>query len=361
MKWTLVSTLALALFVYGLLFAIHASRRTSSSTRPGPVSSVEGLPATAASSSPGTMLAKEPPSVSGTAEDIDLVATGSSAMTTGPTSAATARPSSGGKDLAVGRSRSAVDREAASSSAPDGSWATGCRLYEEGEYAAARTVLERAVAQAENRPGRHYLLGLTALHLGDADSAVDELERAIELDPSSLRAHVNLGRAFLAQNDPLSAREAIDAALDIDLGHADAWEVLGRVECTQGHLPEAEAAFTKAVQISPEHAWAWNNLGYVRILQGCFADALAPLERAVALSAERPVFENNLGVARERTGDLVAAAAAYTAAAQGGHPTAQESAQRVEDLILARTRVPSAPADSLSPKMAAATADSTRW
>ena len=81
----------------------------------------------------------------------------------------------------------------------------------------------------------------------------------------------------------------------------------------------------------------------------------------MSLNQETPAFQNNLGVARERTGDLVAAAAAYVAAAELGHSTAQASAQRVEKLILARTPATPAAGDSLSPRMAAAAADSSSW
>ncbi len=325
MKWSVVAILTLALFVYGLLLAIHASREPAS----GPVSGA------------------------GPSGPISSVASSDS----GFHSVAATEDSSG----AAGSGGTAPFPVVVESSRQP--WADGCRLYEEGRFDEALESLRNAVRQAPERAGRHELLGRCALRTGDPQLAVDELERAVELDPTRRRAWSGLGRAYLALKDLEAAREAVDMALEIDLGFADAWEVLGLLETDAGKLEAATAAFSRAVQLDPRFAWAWNNLGYVQILRGRFAEAVRPLSEAAGLRPAEAVFQNNLGVALERTGELVEAERAYARAAEAGHPTAPASAQRVEERILAH----GGPAhrDSLAAVLPhptqVAVSDSTRW
>lgn len=60
----------------------------------------------------------------------------------------------------------------------------GRALYEKGQLAQARTVLEQAIAHREHDALAHFYLGLVLLRSGDADGAGRELARAVELDAS---------------------------------------------------------------------------------------------------------------------------------------------------------------------------------
>lgn len=74
--------------------------------------------------------------------------------------------------------------------------ARGVRLYEQGQYAAARRAI---VPYAESHPRdarAAYYVGLSYLSERDADKAVEWLERAVQLDARSADHHVNLGNAY---------------------------------------------------------------------------------------------------------------------------------------------------------------------
>ncbi len=330
MKWTLIPLLGSALIVYVLIFL------TQSSQEPDPTTPESATASAAQSPEPARDAAK---------------------LAVGP-EGATAAPLA--KNSNASPSRATSDQESALAEASEDeedAWPTGCDLYEQGDYAAARGALEGAVRAQENRAGRHYLLGLCYLKLQETDLAVSELERAVELKPEAARYQVNLARAYLAAEEPQTAREVVDSALDLQLEYADAWEVLGRVELEQGNRPEAEAAFTKAVQFDPEHAWAWNNLAYLRILESRFEEAEQPLRTAISLRPDVASFQNNLGVVEEHLGHLAEAVASYEQALELGHDTAGTSAERVRAVVAyqelqaeqqgSETRVATTSADSL--------------
>ncbi|HEX8695751.1 MAG TPA: tetratricopeptide repeat protein [Longimicrobium sp.] len=74
--------------------------------------------------------------------------------------------------------------------------ARGVRLFEQGQYAAARRAIE-PYAQSHPRDARAaYYVGLTHLSERDVDRAVEWLERAVVLDGRSADHHLNLGNAY---------------------------------------------------------------------------------------------------------------------------------------------------------------------
>ncbi|GBC98546.1 hypothetical protein HRbin17_01059 [bacterium HR17] len=67
-----------------------------------------------------------------------------------------------------------------------------------GNWAAAQTLAEQALAQAPNRADLHELLGDILQHMGDNERALACYRRALQLEPSRLSAEEKLAAALLA-------------------------------------------------------------------------------------------------------------------------------------------------------------------
>ena len=74
----------------------------------------------------------------------------------------------------------------------------GRNAYRLGDYATARTLLERVVDARPASAAAQLWTGLAAYQSGDYAGAVPYYERAVQLDPNDTTARVNLGAAYLA-------------------------------------------------------------------------------------------------------------------------------------------------------------------
>jgi tetratricopeptide (TPR) repeat protein len=171
--------------------------------------------------------------------------------------------------------------------------AIGQIQFDEGRYAAAETVLQRAVAKAPALVQARYLLGQTLARVGRPDegktqlaefdrlraAANSTLRESFELDQLRQQAdrdtkagrhdeataawqeivarepkpenHVALARALLAAGRPTAALEHLRAAADVDAG-ADVYRQLAEIYTSLGRAAESAAALLKYQRLIQE-------------------------------------------------------------------------------------------------------------
>jgi len=227
----------------------------------------------------------------------------------------------------------------------------GSHLHTIGDYAAARSYFERALAIREQVLGPEHPatatslsnLGVLLQDQGDYAAARPYYERALAIreqvlgpeHPATSISVNTLGYLLQAQGDYEAARPYFERALAIreqvlGANHpytATSLNNLGMLLDSQGDYAAARPYLERALAIreqvlGPEHpatAFSLNNLGALLQAQGDYAAARPYLERALAireqvLGATHPdtAFSlNNLGVLLDAQGDYAAARPYY--------------------------------------------------
>ncbi|MEL7060590.1 MAG: tetratricopeptide repeat protein [Acidobacteriota bacterium] len=239
----------------------------------------------------------------------------------------------------------------------------GLALHGAGDFAGARSALERAIDRADTASTPiavgHFALGRTLQTLGELDQARAALERALAIDPTLALAHFHLGQIEEVDGDLEAAiaryRRVLDlqptaTAVEVPLAAAlhtfgdaeqasihlarrgdgairldDPWmaEVQARAEGAstavdrgarafgQGRFNEAAGWFRRAVEQAPDDATARLNLASALARLGEREAARAELLLAAELDPTEPRVHFNLGALAAGDGAVDEAAASY--------------------------------------------------
>jgi len=146
----------------------------------------------------------------------------------------------------------------------------GTLAWLQGDYAAARTLYEEALAISralDNAPGVASALGnlgIIAIEGGDYAAARARLEEGLQIsrglnDPQGVApALINLAIVFIKQGDYAAARTRLEEALAINRGLGNRWGVttallnLGEVMGAQGEYAAAQAHFEESLALAQE-------------------------------------------------------------------------------------------------------------
>lgn len=186
----------------------------------------------------------------------------------------------------------------------------------------ARTQLEAAVAQSNNRAEAHRILGMVNLADGNASAAISSLRTAVRLNPSDERARIALANALIESeqlddaeqtlNDTLRVLPAsgrahyvlgltyqrqgrrVDAIRELQaalthkplLGVNTIHRMIGTLQQDEQDLDAAAQAFAARADLVPNDHDAHRDLGRVYSLQGDDVQARAELEIAVLLDPQ---------------------------------------------------------------------------
>lgn len=212
------------------------------------------------------------------------------------------------------------------------SYADAESTFRTKDYQQAAEMFDVYTKSHEKNAWGYYMLGLSAWKAGDPAQAESAFVAALDMDPRHVKSMLNLSRVLLDTDRPTDALSRVQAALEIDSASTDAYRLLGRTQFALGNVDDAIDAYRKAITLDENDVWSMNNLGLIFIQQGRYQDALSPLARATQLDSTVAAFQNNLGIALERTGHVVASAAAYRAAlaADSSYEKASVSLARVD-------------------------------
>jgi tetratricopeptide (TPR) repeat protein len=149
------------------------------------------------------------------------------------------------------------------------------------------------------RAGRALEEGIARLSSGDHAAARRLLEQALALDPRNAAAYFHLG-TLAAQTEPYpECASHFARAIELEPGHAEWWTVLG--ELAQRHADHAKAAeyFQVALSIDGGSARAHRGLGQALRHAGRAGEAIIHLRRSYALAPTAP------GLLRDFVGGLI--------------------------------------------------------
>ena len=174
-------------------------------------------------------------------------------------------------DRALELSREALMRDAKTPAA----YKVMMRVHvEQRRYPAARLL---ALKLDESDPERHHVLGLARMEEGDTAAARALLKRAVEVAPGYLPSHVALAKLALQEEQYPTAEAHLRRVLQADGKNAEALVNLGLSLRGQGKADEALAAYDEAERVNPK-------LAALPFLRGVvLAESKGELERALAL------------------------------------------------------------------------------
>ena len=132
----------------------------------------------------------------------------------------------------------------------------GAAALASGEVAKARSLYERAIAEAPQEDEPYLGLARVSQRAGDLGQARAVLERGVETGARSASLYASVGELRHAADD-LSGAEAILTKGTREYPDSPwCWSVLALVRMDQGSLREAAACATKAIEIEPGYARA---------------------------------------------------------------------------------------------------------
>ena len=222
--------------------------------------------------------------------------------------------------------------------------ARAASAFRNGQVDDARTQLNAALAQSNDRAEAQRILGMVDLADGDISGAVSRLRTVIRLNPGNERARIALANALLendqlddaeqALNDTLRALPAsgrahyflgltyqrqgrrVDAIRELQaalthkplLGANTIHRMIGTLQQDEQDLDVAAQAYAARVNLIPNDHDAHRDLARVYSLQGDDVQARAELEIALLLSPGDTDALTALGQLHLRMGRLVEAA-----------------------------------------------------
>jgi Tfp pilus assembly protein PilF len=123
---------------------------------------------------------------------------------------------------------------------------------EQGRFADAITLYERAIVANEQFAAAHYLLADVLMKQATIDVARTELhlKRALQLDPTLIQAHLALGKLYLRDEHLSEAVSELETAVKADPNLAEAYYQLGRTYMRLKRTAEAQTTLAAFKRLS---------------------------------------------------------------------------------------------------------------
>lgn len=151
-----------------------------------------------------------------------------------------------------------------------------------GDYAAAITQYEEALALRPRHAEARNALGAALLTLGKSAAAEAQFRQAIADKPKLAEAHINLGVVLSATQRLQDAENALRGALKLKPADPSARSHLGQILLHRGRLDLARIEFEKAAKVAPGNAGVLFGLGVLARSEGRFDEAQDLFRRALA-------------------------------------------------------------------------------
>ncbi len=226
-----------------------------------------------------------------------------------------------------------------------GLFSEGVHHFQSGRLLEAEAFFRQILDTDPEDPDALHMLGLLAMHGGDAergaglieeairgnrrnaqfythvgecyrllgrlDAAIRAQRRALKLKPDFAQAYCNLGSALDARGQTLAALKTYRKAIAIDPTLAQAHYNLGNLLTQKGDIAEAARAFRRSTEASPNFADGHYNLGNSLVALGDLKSALAAFRRVIEINPDFASAHFNLANALRASGDLDSAREAY--------------------------------------------------
>jgi len=135
---------------------------------------------------------------------------------------------------------------------------------------------QTVIAQDDNDPYGHAILGWLSCLKREYDKAIAEGERAVALNPSGSMVHVYYGQSLMYAGQPEEAITVLRKAIRLNPFGPD-WYYLtfGLSLRMAGKFEEAVSAFKKVLQSRPNNIFAHIGLASTYSMMGCEQEASA--------------------------------------------------------------------------------------
>lgn len=164
--------------------------------------------------------------------------------------------------------------------------ATGLRMFERGNYTAARTHVQAATAARPDWGLAQAVLARVHLALGEGVAAEGALNRATAAGMPARRLHHLFADAWLQQGD--ADRAADEAARAAPAYASYAARVRSRALAAMGDVPAATRGLQALVADAPPDADAWTDLAQVRLDAGDVMAADQAVQQSLAIDPDAP-------------------------------------------------------------------------
>jgi tetratricopeptide (TPR) repeat protein len=167
-------------------------------------------------------------------------------------------------------------------------WQQALAFHQQGQLEQAAALYEVILNEQPRHADALHLLGMIALHGGQAQRAAELIGRSVEINPGQFTAHTNLGFAWKALGQRENALRCFEQTVALKPDFVDGWIHRGNLLAELDRPSDSLASFDAALAVSPDHLGALNNRGDALRKLKRHDEALACFERALTLEPDRP-------------------------------------------------------------------------
>jgi protein O-GlcNAc transferase len=185
-----------------------------------------------------------------------------------------------------------------------------------GDLEGAARFYQQGIDLSPQDPDAWVNLGFVKCEQGLFAQAKPLIERALELDASNADAWYMLGATCkqMPHCDGSEVETCLKKALQLQPARAEFVSAVGQWLLQQGRTHEAVVCYRRAQAVAPLYAGSLNNLGLALHRLGDVYSAVTEFQKALALEPSNVQFLCNLGGSLQISGDLGAAVESYRAA-----------------------------------------------
>jgi Flp pilus assembly protein TadD len=164
----------------------------------------------------------------------------------------------------------------------------GLRMYQKGDYAAARESFQAALALKPNDPALLYNLGECCAHLGATDPARQYYDLCLQQAPNHARCRQALARLLVQTGRWQEAARMTEEWMVRAPKASDPYALAGWLQMQAGDLPQAQTRLQQALALDPHNVRALNELGLLYEAMHRPERALVLYERSLEQEPNQP-------------------------------------------------------------------------
>ncbi|MCH9769762.1 MAG: tetratricopeptide repeat protein [Gammaproteobacteria bacterium] len=182
---------------------------------------------------------------------------------------------------------------------------------EQGNTAAAISVLQQAVKQHPEEPECLLELGKLFASQHDFEAAIESYQQIIKAMPSHVAAWKALAATYFHQHNYVGAVKSLQQVLKFQPDDLISWNNLGLAQMALGEVVRATQSLKRALKLQPKNITSWYNLGVTLVRQKRYADAFDCFQRVLQLDPNHIDAMINLGAVLVSQGQINEAVRCY--------------------------------------------------
>lgn len=215
------------------------------------------------------------------------------------------------------------------------SFKEGLRLFNEKEYAQAKSFFLQAIKERPDYYPPYYYLGVTCKNLGDVQAAIFALKKAFEIAPQELNIITELSAIYLEKAHYKEALKLGNFALRYHADNYKIYEIIGRSYFGIKDYHKGLNAFQEGISLNPHYPLFYNYVGLIYLALNEYNKANTSFLVAVNLKPDEAIFYKNLALSYEKLKDYKKAKENYENALKydPNLKSVREALKRIKTLI----------------------------